>query len=76
MIMPEYEVTIDATRSLTCTIKVTVTADDEDAAYDEALTQATGGEFGDELETEWDTSHTDFEIAKVEATDDDHDDTN
>ena len=69
MTMPEFEISIDATRSLTCTIKVTVTADDEDAAYDEALDQATNGELSKQMESRWETSHTDFNIAKVEEQD-------
>ena len=72
MTMPEYEVTIDATRSLTCRINRIVTANDEDAAYDKALEQATSGELSEQMEDRWDVSHTDFEIAEVEKQDDEY----
>lgn len=69
MTMPEFEVTINATRSMTCTLKVTVTADDEDEAQEEAMEQATSGELIG-IDDRWDISHTDFNIADVEEQDD------
>ena len=71
MTMPEFEVTVEATRSMTCSIKITFTADDEDADYDEALDQATSGELFEQMEDHWESSHTDFDIAKVTQNDQD-----